>query len=61
MSIYSSRYGIAGTNAEDDAMLEAIFVECTCYKPAGALTPEDRETVTNAVTEELMTVRQSPL
>ena len=37
-------------------MLEAIFVECTCYKPAGSLTPEDRETVTNDVTEELMKV-----
>ena len=45
-----------GANEEDDAMLEAIFVECTCYKPAGSLTPEDRETVTNDVTEELMKV-----
>ncbi|KAK9825807.1 hypothetical protein WJX74_009503 [Apatococcus lobatus] len=43
-----------GANEEEDAMLEAIFVECTCYKPAGALTPEDRDTVTNDVTEELM-------
>lgn len=39
-------------------MLEAIFVECTCYKPAGSLTPEDRETVTNDVTEELMKVSE---
>ena len=37
-------------------MLEAIFVECTCYKPAGALTQDDRETLVKEVTEDLMKV-----
>ncbi len=37
-------------------MLEAILVECTCYKPAGSLTPEDREALVSEVTEDLMKV-----
>ena len=41
---------------EEHAMLEAIFVECTCYKLAGSLTPEERDSVVDEVTEDLMKV-----
>ncbi|KAK9839596.1 hypothetical protein WJX84_004410, partial [Apatococcus fuscideae] len=43
-----------GVDEEEHAMLEAIFVECTCYKLAGSLTPEERDSVVDEVTEDLM-------